>query len=177
MSEQLPPGPREIRLRYAGRCEGCAADLTKGTEACRRLAKLEADVDADTAWRAEVKAAHPILGRVAAAVTAKPTVGPEPQHVKAWTVGADGEQKVGHRLEDWASAGENRVVLHDRRIHGTRANIDHLAICPAGVWVIDAREFAARSSTSTQAQSSALTGSFGSAAGTDPSWPAVSNGK
>ncbi len=33
------------------------------------------------------------------------------------------------------------VSLHDRRIPGTRANIDHLAITPWGVWVIDAKRY------------------------------------
>lgn len=32
-------------------------------------------------------------------------------------------------------------VLHDRRIPGTRANIDHLAVGPSGVWVIDAKRY------------------------------------
>jgi Nuclease-related domain len=41
-------------------------------------------------------------------------------------------------------AGEHVVALHDRRMRrpdGTpsRANIDHLAVTAAGVWVIDAK--------------------------------------
>jgi hypothetical protein len=35
-------------------------------------------------------------------------------------------------------------VLHDRRIPGTRANIDHLAVTPNGVYVIDAKKYAGR---------------------------------
>ncbi|WP_239453423.1 MULTISPECIES: nuclease-related domain-containing protein [Microbacterium] len=34
-----------------------------------------------------------------------------------------------------------RRVLHDRRIAGSRANIDHIVIAPAGVWVIDAKRY------------------------------------
>jgi hypothetical protein len=37
----------------------------------------------------------------------------------------------GHRVE----------LLHDRRIPGNRANIDHLAIGPGGVTVIDAKNY------------------------------------
>ncbi|WP_249934607.1 nuclease-related domain-containing protein [Microbacterium ulmi] len=31
--------------------------------------------------------------------------------------------------------------MHDRRIRGTRANIDHIVIGPPGVWVIDAKRW------------------------------------
>jgi hypothetical protein len=31
------------------------------------------------------------------------------------------------------------LAIHDRRIPGTKANIDHLAVTPSGVWVIDAK--------------------------------------
>jgi hypothetical protein len=34
--------------------------------------------------------------------------------------------------------------LHDRRIPGTRANIDHLAVTPTGVYVIDAKRYRGR---------------------------------
>jgi hypothetical protein len=32
-------------------------------------------------------------------------------------------------------------VLHDRRIPGTRANIDHIVVTGSGVWVIDAKRY------------------------------------
>jgi hypothetical protein len=32
-------------------------------------------------------------------------------------------------------------VLHDRRIPGTRANIDHLVVAPCGVYVVDAKHY------------------------------------
>jgi hypothetical protein len=35
-------------------------------------------------------------------------------------------------------------VLHDRRIPKTRANIDHVVVCPTGVLVIDAKRYAGR---------------------------------
>lgn len=31
--------------------------------------------------------------------------------------------------------------MHDRRVPGTRGNIDHLAIGPAGIFVIDAKDY------------------------------------
>ncbi len=33
------------------------------------------------------------------------------------------------------------VLLHDRRIPRSRANIDHIAVAPSGVWVIDAKRY------------------------------------
>ena len=35
-------------------------------------------------------------------------------------------------------------LLHDRRIPRTRANIDHVVICPGGVYVIDAKQYKGR---------------------------------
>src|SRR5699024_9308893 len=36
------------------------------------------------------------------------------------------------------------VVLHDRRIPGSRANIDHIVVTAGGVWVIDAKRYRGR---------------------------------
>ena len=80
-----------------------------------------------------MRARHPHLGGLILAVT------PEPQTTKNWEVGAEGERKLGAGLDGLASAGV--VVLHDRRRPGTTANIDHLAVAPTGVWVIDAKRY------------------------------------
>ncbi len=50
-----------------------------------------------------------------------------------------GEERVGARLE--ALTAEGVLVLHDRRIPGGRANIDHLAVGPRGVFVIDSKRY------------------------------------
>lgn len=39
---------------------------------------------------------------------------------------------------------ESTCLLHDRRIPGSRANIDHLAVTPTGVWVIDSKQHKGR---------------------------------
>ena len=39
---------------------------------------------------------------------------------------------------------EGFAVLHDRRIPGTRANIDHIVVSPAGVFVIDTKNWSGR---------------------------------
>jgi hypothetical protein len=63
----------------------------------------------------------------------------EPQSTRAWASGARGEQALGRWLDRLTPDGVQ--VLHDRRIPGTRANIDHLAVGPAGVFVIDAKNY------------------------------------
>ena len=37
--------------------------------------------------------------------------------------------------------GDRAVLLNDRRVPHTRGNIDHLAVAPSGVWVIDAKRW------------------------------------
>lgn len=63
----------------------------------------------------------------------------EPQSTKSWAQGARGEQRTGARLEKHL-ADHPVKLLHDRRIpkHG-KANLDHLAIGPGGVTVIDSK--------------------------------------
>lgn len=64
------------------------------------------------------------------------------QSTKAWAIGAVGEERLGARLDSLAS--ESIAVLHDRRIPGSKANIDHIAITTAGIWVIDAKRYKGR---------------------------------
>jgi hypothetical protein len=59
-----------------------------------------------------------------------------PEHEKAWATGAAGEEELAAHL---ARRCPDAIVLHDRRMPGSRANIDHLAIAPSGVLVIDAK--------------------------------------
>lgn len=66
----------------------------------------------------------------------------EKQSTKAWATGAVGEERLGARLDSLAS--ESVAVLHDRRIPGTKANVDHIAITAAGIWVIDAKRYKGR---------------------------------
>ncbi|WP_254786130.1 nuclease-related domain-containing protein [Curtobacterium sp. MCBA15_008] len=49
---------------------------------------------------------------------------------------------MGARLDRLAT--ESTRVLHDRRVPRSRANIDHLVVTPAGVWVIDSKRYQGR---------------------------------
>lgn len=94
----------------------------------RRSAKREA----------RIREAHPRLGGLILAVT------DEPQSTTAWARGAKGEELLGRRLDGLAAEGVR--LLHDRRIPGTRANIDHVAVSATGVHVIDAKRYRGRPS-------------------------------
>jgi hypothetical protein len=76
---------------------------------------------------------HPRIGRFLLAVF------DEPQSTRAWSVGAEGERMLSQMLE--SMAGESLRVLNDRRIPRTKANIDHLVVCPTGVFVVDAKRY------------------------------------
>jgi hypothetical protein len=85
------------------------------------------------ARRERVQGAHPRIGKFLLAVF------DDPQSTTAWSVGAIGEQRLGEALA--AIAGPTVRVLHDRRIPRTTANIDHMVVCPAGVFIIDAKRY------------------------------------
>ena len=57
---------------------------------------------------------------------------------RAWRVGAEGE----HRLATFLARRCPEVfMLHDRAAPMSRANIDHIAIAPSGVYVIDCKRY------------------------------------
>jgi hypothetical protein len=65
----------------------------------------------------------------------------DPQSTIAWAQGSRGERLLGEFLEKIHDESIV-VVLHDRRIPGTRANVDHIAITRSGgVWAIDAKNY------------------------------------
>lgn len=64
------------------------------------------------------------------------------QSTQAWAKGAEGEARLGAFLE--SELAGVAIVLHDRRIPGRNANIDHIAVGPTGVWVIDAKHYRGR---------------------------------
>ena len=69
------------------------------------------------------------------------TLSTEPQSTVAWAQGARGERLLGEYLEKLHD-DETVVVLHDRRIPGSRANVDHIAVMRSGgVWAIDAKNY------------------------------------
>jgi hypothetical protein len=100
---------------------------TAGASARREHERRRANREARTRER------HPHIGGALLALREDPT------HETVWARGAKGEEHVakvlGERLRPEA------VMLHDRRVPRTRANIDHIAIAPSGIWVIDTKRY------------------------------------
>lgn len=80
-----------------------------------------------------VRAKHPKIGGLILALS------DDPQSTKAWASGAKGEAALGARLDRHAS--ESIAVLHDRRIPGTSANIDHIVVTAGEVFIVDAKRY------------------------------------
>jgi hypothetical protein len=147
---------KRMRLRFAGTCRLCDEPLPAGSDAvydratktvrCVQCPNPSAEPDADVAGASarreyerrkqgreqRIRADHPKLGGLILALS------DEPQSTRAWERGAVGEELLAERLSDLPATVR---ILHDRRIPGTRANIDHIVVSPAGVWVIDAKRY------------------------------------
>ena len=123
---QDDPASTDSTAVDAARIAPGAAGASSRREHQRRVAK-----------RAErIRAAHPRLGGFILAVS------DEPRSTTAWAKGARGEELLAKRLDRLRDRGV--LMLHDRRIPGSRANIDHIAVSPAGVFVIDAKRYKGR---------------------------------
>lgn len=170
MVDEVGPALKSMRLRYAGLCRQCQVPIAAGTTAsydrgsksvvcvaCLSLTSVlpEAEttnvpIDSGTAGASaqreydrrknkretRIREAHPLVGGLILALSE------DPQSTKAWSTGARGEELLGRRLD--GLAGDGVAVLHDRRIPPTRANIDHIVVCPSGVFVIDAKKYRER---------------------------------
>jgi hypothetical protein len=166
---------KTMQLRRAGRCRTCGIDLDAGMTAvydtvAKNVSCLtcfggeasvsgllppevsRAEVIAGSAGasaqrehdrrsdkrEARIREQHPVIGGFLLAVS------DDPQSTKAWGTGARGEERVGGVLDGLVSSTVR--VLHDRRIPPTKANIDHMVVCPTGVFVIDAKKYTGRPS-------------------------------
>lgn len=172
MSDAGASHDKRMKLRYAGTCRLCGVDLPARSEAIYERdtrtvrcvacqpeapdttvatepadpARTAAGVAGSSARREyerrkakdedRIRQKWGRLGGIAVALSE------ERQSTSAWATGAVGEERLGAWLDSLASP--SLAVLHDRRIPGTRANIDHIAITPAGVWVIDAKRYQGR---------------------------------
>lgn len=161
------PDEKRMRLRYSGTCRVCGVELPAKADAIyERSSKTVRCATHDTASDASpvvseavdtgspgasarreferrrakrqerTRTKHPKLGGLILALS------DDPQSTKAWDTGALGEERLGNRLNELAS--DSLRVLHDRRIPRSRANIDHIAVAPTGVYVIDAKKYTGR---------------------------------
>ena len=78
--------------------------------------------------------AHPRIGGLLLALQGAP------QHESAFHQGALGERAVADSLAIRTDS-DRIITLHNRRMPAGRGDIDHLAIAPTGVWVIDTKDW------------------------------------
>ncbi len=78
-------------------------------------------------------------GRFGSAVAALSVDSSERSSTRVWAQGAVGEEIVAQHLDRLVSPSV--LVLHDRKIPGSRANIDHIVVTRAGVTVIDSKRY------------------------------------
>ena len=152
---------RRLRLRYPAICESCGTALARGADAwygkstwtvwCLDCGSATPHVSgeapgpgtAGASARREYERRHANretrvkgrlgerLGGVVLALT------DDPQSARAWARGARGEEELAAALAEVPGVR----VLHDRRVPGTRGNLDHLVLAPAGVFVVDAKRY------------------------------------
>lgn len=158
-TSRQPADAKRLRLRYAGTCSACGAQLAAGTYAWydRRLKTVRClacpvggaatDIDPGLAGASaqreyERRAANRqsrikgrFGGRIGGVILA---LSDEPMSTKAWARGSEGERELAKALADV----DGVRMLHDRRVPGTRGNIDHILIGPGGVFVVDAKLYA-----------------------------------
>jgi hypothetical protein len=163
-AEPTPAELKKLRLRYSGTCVICGAPLPQGAQALYHAASKTVRCIA-CPDRAAVSEAAPLEGgttggsaqrehdRRAAKREEKVkerfgrrfgglllAVVDEPQSTRAWAKGARGEQRLAEAIAGLPGV----VALHDRCVPGTRGNIDHLLIAPAGLFVVDAKHYDGR---------------------------------
>ena len=163
---------KRMKLRYAGVCRLCGAELPARQEAIyERTSKSvrcverpsiadagrvesQLETEPESAVRESgaagasaqreyerrksrrderIRTGHPKLGGLILALS------DDPQSTKSWASGAKGEVALGARLDEHTS--ESVAVLHDRRIPGTKANIDHIVVTAGGLFVVDAKRY------------------------------------
>jgi hypothetical protein len=78
---------------------------------------------------------HPVIGGALLAVRRAPA------HERVWGTGGSGEEATARYL---AERCPRALILHDRRISRGRGNVDHIAVVPSGVYVIDSKCYTRR---------------------------------
>jgi hypothetical protein len=154
---------KQLHLRRPGQCRVCSTDLPVGTTAIWDPAARTVTCLSCTGSEVAAGPTDPIdpgqpgasalreyqrrhdarerhvrdrLGGVGAFLV---KLTDEPSSTRVWQQGGNGEVRVGARLEKLVD-GTGVRLLHDRRVpcHG-QANLDHLAVGPGGITVIDAK--------------------------------------
>lgn len=138
----MRPDPA-VRSDPAARAGDSAAEgFVEARAAARRRRVLRAAVLAAGAAGVLVAPTWLWAGSVAAvAIVVALACRPDPDAAR-WQRGAAGEEATARLLEGLPT--RRWVVLHDRAVSGSSANLDHIVIGPTGVWVVDTKAYRAR---------------------------------
>jgi hypothetical protein len=154
---------RVLRLRYPAKCAVCFRALEPGTRAEWNSTRKVAICIPCTKARPKSAASTSAAGGSARAVAARrrdkqqaqlqarreerpvlegfrQRLFPEADKGASWEKGAVGEELLAASLQPLVDA-DVIVALHDRRIPGSTANIDHVLVAANGVWVVDAKRY------------------------------------
>lgn len=167
-ADAWPVPARQLKLRRKDVCVSCGSGLPEGTRAwwdqsvrtvtCTACWDGRAPVSAPPLPAGELASGQPGVGldreyerrktnRERRATDAHPHVGVlllairgTPQHEFAFHQGAIAERAVADSLKQ-RTAGNPVITLHNRRMPRARGDIDHIAIAPTGVYVIDTKDW------------------------------------
>lgn len=163
----MASGTRQLKLRRPDRCASCKTELPAGElalwDAARREVRcigcedsrisapppsvlLESAPGASARReyeRRRTRREERVRERLGPLAGVALALAGEPAHQRSWAKGAFGEVKLAEKLERW-TADAGVVLLHDRQVPHSRANIDHIAVGPTGAFVIDAKRYKGR---------------------------------
>ena len=129
-------------LRYGGICDSCGAKIDVRSTGWHdpdlkkvRCASCGPLAEVDVAGETHEMSPDPIGGSAALREGRS-------RHDHKWVKGAAGEYLMDQSLRNRLS--KDAVILTDRQIPGTKANIDHLVVASSGVWIIDTKNWKGR---------------------------------
>lgn len=131
-----PPASSPTGTAAGGDDADAAEQLEQLVDTGRPGASLEQEYQRRKQAREErIRNRHPRLGGLILALS------DEPASTRAFATGADGERRIAARLEK--DCGDEVLFLHNRKLgRGRRdGDVDHVAIAPSGVYVIDAKRY------------------------------------
>lgn len=132
-------------LRYGGKCDSCGASIEMKAVGWHNpeLKKVRCsacgappDDTADPESTVAVELTPDPIGGSAALRKAGGRRG------RNWVKGAAGEYLIDKFLHDQVTA--DHIILTDRRVPGTKSNIDHIVVASSGVWIIDTKNWKGR---------------------------------
>lgn len=129
-------------LRYGGTCDSCGTKIEVRATGWHnpdlkkvRCVACGPPIEGEPASDSHEMTPDPIGGSAALRIGRS-------RRDHKWVKGAAGEYLMDQSLHN--RIAKDAVILTDRRIPGTTANIDHIVVAPSGVWIIDTKTWKGR---------------------------------